>query len=67
MENTRILEIVSIDLKTVTILTPERIVRSVEGQVVGGKLTNMYLFLNKFMYYKCAMRKLMLHETDSYI
>lgn len=67
MENTRILEIVSIDLKTVTILTPGRIVRSVEGQVVGGKLTNMYLFLNKFMYYKYTIRKLMLHETDSYI
>lgn len=67
MENTQILEIVSIDLKTVTILTPEQIVRSAEGQAVGGKLTNMYLLLNKFMYCKCTIRKPMLHETDSYI
>ena len=67
MENTQILEIMSIDLKTVTIRTPELIMRSVEGRAVGGKLTNMYLLLNKFVYYKYAIRKLMLRETNSYI
>lgn len=67
MENTQILEIMSIDLKTVTILTPELIMRSVEGQAVGGKLTNIYLLLNRFLYYKYTIRKLMLCETNLYI
>lgn len=57
MENTQLLEIVSAELKTVTIHSPELIMRSVEGQAVGGKLTNMYLLLNKFIYYKYTIRK----------
>lgn len=67
MENTQILEITSIDLKTATIRTPELIMRNVEGQAVGGKLTNMYLIFNEFVYYKYTIRKLMLHEINSYI
>jgi len=67
MENTQILEITSLDLRAVTIHTPELIMRSVEGQAVGGKLTNTYLLLNKFIYYKYTIRKRMLHETNFYI
>lgn len=35
MENTQVLEIVSVDLKTVTVHTPGLTTRSVEGQAVG--------------------------------
>lgn len=48
MENTQVLEIMSIDLKMVTIHTPELIMRNTEGQAVGGKL--IYFLLNKLMY-----------------
>lgn len=47
MENTQVLEIVSVDLRTVTVHTPGLTTRSVEGQAVGGKLTNVSLLLNK--------------------
>lgn len=49
MENTQILEIMSIDLKMVTIHTPELIMRSVEGQAVEGKLMKI-IFAFKLMY-----------------
>lgn len=49
MENTQILEIMSIDLKMVTIHTPELIMRSVEGQAVEGKLMKI-IYAFKLMY-----------------
>lgn len=44
MGNTLILEVMSIDLKMVTIHTLKLTMRSVEGQAVGGKCTHVFAF-----------------------